>query len=221
MWRNNRDLFTYDWINIETFCVSLFGIWFAYGVLAWWFGGKPWHWFVKFVLLTLAVLPMAAIGAFDLLQMLWCFCAKTQWSIKNLLLMVTALAVLVTLIIQNKEDLGLIPTAYVIGFGIAAGCVLLISTAIGKRVTPIWLALAFIAAAIGQFMAFELIFQEPNFSNLFAAINGTSFIWGEIKDFSIGILLTIGLCFLLFGFCCRWLSGDQQQTPIFGRLALF
>ena len=257
MWRNNRDLFSYDWINIETFCVSLFGIWFAYGVLAWWLGGKPWHWFVKFVLLTLTVLPMAAIGAFDLLQTLWCFCAtitygraiaahasnrranrsqnlqtasdptapneggfKTQWSIKNLLLMVTALAVLVTLIIQNKEDLGLIPTAYVIGFGIAAGCVLLISTAIGKRVTPIWLALAFIAAAIGQFMAFELIFQEPNFSNLFAAINGTSFIWGEIKDFSIGILLTIGLCFLLFGFCCRWLSGDQQQTPIFGRLAL-
>ena len=79
MWRNNRDLFTYDWINIETFCVSLFGIWFAYGVLAWWFGGKPWHWFVKFVLLTLAVLPMAAIGAFDLLQTLWCFCATITY----------------------------------------------------------------------------------------------------------------------------------------------
>ena len=27
---------TYDWINIETFCVLLFGIWFGYGILAWW-----------------------------------------------------------------------------------------------------------------------------------------------------------------------------------------
>ena len=180
MWRNNRALFTYDWINIETFCVSLFGIWFAYGVLAWWLGGKPWNWFIKFILLTLAVLPMATIGAFDLLLSLWFYGAtvvygrgiaayvyrrrsdrkqallarndsspsnnsgfKNQWSIKNLMLLVTALAVLVTLIIQNKEDLGLIPNAYAIGFGIVAGFALLISTAIGKRATPIWICLLY------------------------------------------------------------------------------
>ena len=62
---------TYDWINIETFCVLLFGIWFSYGTLAWWLSGKPWNWFVKFSLLTLAVLPVTAVGAFDLLQTLW------------------------------------------------------------------------------------------------------------------------------------------------------
>ena len=256
MWRNNRALFTYDWINIETFCVSLFGIWFAYGVLAWWLGGKPWNWFIKFILLTLAVLPMATIGAFDLLLSLWFYGAtvvygrgiaayvyrrrsdrkqallarndsspsnnsgfKNQWSIKNLMLLVTALAVLVTLIIQNKEDLGLIPNAYAIGFGIVAGFALLISTAIGKRATPIWITIAFHTAVVGQYFAFRLIFQEPAFPGLFDAIEGTSFIWGEAGDFTIGILLTIAFCFLLVGICCRWLGGDRHPILFLGRIA--
>lgn len=250
MWRNNRDLFTYDWINIETFCVSVFGIWFAYGVLAWWLGGKSLNWFVKFILLTVAVWPMAAIGAFDLLQMLWVYGAtiifgrgiaacvaeyqadqklidgtsplrrasRAQWSIKNLLLTVAALAVLLIVITKNKEDNDLFPTTYAIGFGILAGCVLLLSTAIGRRAKFAWFVLAFIATAMGQCLAFFLIFQEPTFSNLISAIAGTSFIWGEVEDFAIGVLLTIAFSFSLFGFCSRWLVYELQPTPPLGRL---
>ena len=247
---------TYDWINIETFCVLLFGIWFSYGTLAWWLSGKPWNWFVKFSLLTLAVLPVTAVGAFDLLQTLWFYGAtiiygrglgsyvskrlanrkqraqtasdtspsppsvsgfKTQWSIKNLLLLVTALAVLVTLIIKNKEDLGLFPTAHAIGFGIVAGCVLLLSTAIGKRATFIWSILAFPIAAYGQFFAFPLIFQKS--VSLADIYNGTSFIWGDIEDFATGALLTIAFCFLLVGFCLRWVDDDRQVIRNLGRAA--
>ena len=247
---------TYDWINIETFCVLLFGIWFGYGILAWWLGGKPWNWFIKFSLFTLAVLPVTAVGAFDLLQTLWFYGAtiiygrglgsyvskrlanrkqraqtasdtspsppsvsgfKTQWSIKNLLLLVTALAVLVTLIIKNKEDLGLFPTAHAIGFGIVAGCVLLLSTAIGKRATFVWSMLAFPIAAAGQFFTFPLIFQKSvSFADIY---NGTSFIWGDIEDFATGALLTIAFCFLLVGFCLRWVDDDRQVIRNLGRAA--
>jgi len=55
---------------------------------------------------------------------------------------------------------GLIPTVYAIGFGVMAGCVLLISTAIGKRAPPVWITVAFSTAAVGQYLAFRLIFQE-------------------------------------------------------------
>ena len=56
-------------IRVEIFWVSLVGIWLLYSLFATWIATRTWHWFVRFVLISMAAFVLQAIEASDLMLM--------------------------------------------------------------------------------------------------------------------------------------------------------
>jgi len=216
----------FELIRFEVFWVSLVGIWLLYSLFGIWVATRTWHWFLKFASIAAAATLLMLIEAYDLalMQLVNCmsvYCLHFAWksfwqwktttsqssrlnfglSLTNLLLAVTAFAILMAIVSVDFPD-GLETRQYSIGFGCAVGVAFMTGVAIG-RVRSRWAILvAFLACSFGAFQAFFWIFPQETKSSLFTAMFGTGFIWEELESFAKAVLVSM----VTAGWICGLLS---------------
>jgi hypothetical protein len=225
-------------IRVEVFWVSLVGIWLLYSLLAIWLATRKCHWFLKIAAVSIAAFAMQAIEASDLMLMQLfngltilllsaCWRSFRAWqsdrtgvanwkfelSLSNLLLVVATFAILFAMLSVDSTDLE--SRGRSVLFGCAVGLAFMIGVGIGKIPCRWAVAVAIPLWATGIYFAYICIFPESDTKSLFAAIAGTSFIWGDLESFAIAVLIAIGISGWIIGLLNRLNSdGSGKMLPL-------
>jgi len=111
---------------------------------------------------------------------------------------------------------------YAVAYGIALGVTSVFAhwLALTQRNSSFILVIGIVASIAGAFCAYRFIFPPPEntglFTTIFSAILGSSFVWGELSDFAIAILICNAIAIYLLATLSNW---NSSPNPRFKRVA--
>lgn len=142
---------------------------------------------------------------------------KSKLSLANLLILVAAIAILLSLLNVDLTDLE--PHSYSLGFGIAVGFAFMVGLGIGT-VPRWWTLLATLPViGVGIYVAYFWIFPVKTKSPLFVAIYGTSFVWSELELFARAVLVAAAVSGWVIGLLHRTTQQRKGSILLAARMA--
>ena len=111
---------------------------------------------------------------------------------------------------------------YAVAYGIALGVTSVFAHWLARtqRNSSFILVIGIVASITGAFCAHRFIFPPPEntglFTTIFSAILGSSFVWGELSDFAIAILICNAIAIYLLATLSNW---NSSPNPRFKRVA--
>ena len=218
--------------NIEAFWVSLLGFWLSYSLATFGICCTRLHWFIKFLAIAGLAGALLFIEAPDLMLMVLSQCLtifltlsvgrawtarevsrsepnveKTpaglpQIRLLNAMLGVAALCILLTAAqvdLLEAPRFGWfehIPLVYCLPFGVSLGLVSVLALWLANLKLRWVLAINTIACAAGAIAIPKIIFRPEGVTV------GLAFLWGELPDFAISILIANAIAIVLL--CVTW-----------------
>ena len=224
-------------LRVEVFWIFLIGIWLLFSLFAVWIATRDWHWFLRLGLLAAAVSVLKLIEAEDLMLMQLSNCMtifsllvgwKTyrQWktkpdrwrdwrkrlSLAELLLVVAALAILLSIIFVDLTDL--VPRSFCIGFGCAVGLAFMVGAGL-MTIANRWVNIAAVLAAmIWAYFASHWISSELINNAIFSRMLWDSFLAGNTNSFARSILVVMAVSGLIVG----GLNRTNRQADGFAKI---